>query len=123
MTDRGLKRICASCGVKFYDFNKSPVICPACKAKFTGEIAVKSRRSKSTIAPDTVKRDEIEAKNREAFDDDDDTVSLEDVKDDDDDSQEKDDDLSIEDIDGNDDDDDLSDLNDDIDLKIDVEKE
>jgi uncharacterized protein (TIGR02300 family) len=123
MADRGLKRICASCGTKFYDFGKLPVICPNCGAEFTGEVSVKSKRSKSTIAPDTVKRDEIEAKNREAMedDDDDDTVSLDDL-DEDDDADDLDDDLDIDDIDDDsDDDDDLSDLDGDIDVDIDTD--
>ncbi len=123
MADRGLKRICASCGAKFYDMGKSPIICPACGAEFTGEVEVKSRRSKSTIAPDTVKRDEIEAKNREALEDDDETISLDDLEEDD--SDDTDEDLSIDDIedDDEDSDDDLSDLDGDIDLGVKVEKE
>ncbi|NBB70703.1 MAG: TIGR02300 family protein, partial [Alphaproteobacteria bacterium] len=30
----GTKRICQSCGAKFYDFNRSPIVCPACGATF-----------------------------------------------------------------------------------------
>jgi uncharacterized protein (TIGR02300 family) len=26
----GLKRVCGSCGTKFYDFARSPIICPKC---------------------------------------------------------------------------------------------
>ena len=102
MTNRGLKRICASCGTKFYDFGKLPIICPSCGAEFNGEIAVKSRRSKSSIVADTINRDEIEAKNKIAAitdeideDEDDETISLEDLHDDD---IDEDDDLS--DLDG-----------------------
>jgi len=124
MADRGLKRICASCGTKFYDFGKFPVICPNCGAEFTGEVEVKSRRSKSSIAPDTVKRDEIEAKNREAMDDDEETVSLDDLDEgEDNDIDDLDDDLSIDDIDEDgDNDDDLSDLDGDIDVDLDDEE-
>ena len=64
MANRGLKRICASCGIKFYDMEQQPIKCPSCEAVFTGEVEVKSKRSKSTIVPDTVRRDEIEAKNK-----------------------------------------------------------
>ena len=35
---RGLKRICAGCGIRFYDMNKRPIICPSCGTEFTGEI-------------------------------------------------------------------------------------
>ena len=30
----GTKRLCASCGAKFYDLNKDPIICPKCEAVF-----------------------------------------------------------------------------------------
>ena len=30
----GVKRICDSCAVKFYDFNKIPVVCPKCGHSF-----------------------------------------------------------------------------------------
>ncbi|MBI1867213.1 MAG: TIGR02300 family protein [Methylocystis sp.] len=30
----GAKRQCQSCGVKFFDFNKDPVICPKCATVF-----------------------------------------------------------------------------------------
>ena len=122
MADRGMKRICASCGIKFYDFGKLPIICPACGAEFTGEVQLKSRRSRSTIAPDTVKRDEIEAKNAQIVEDDaddDSLISLEDIDDSDDDF---DDDLEINDIDDDDDDDDLSDLDGDIDIDVDDDR-
>lgn len=32
--DWGTKRVCQSCGAKFYDFGKSPVLCPICGAPF-----------------------------------------------------------------------------------------
>ncbi len=109
MANRGLKRICASCGIKFYDMDKQPIKCPSCGAVFTGEVAMKSKRSKSSIVPDTVKRDEIEKKNiadLEDDDEDDDTISLDDLEDEDE-----------------DDDDDLSDINADIEVSVDVDKD
>ena len=42
----GIKRRCASCGTKFYDFNKSPIICPSCSAKFDPEQLLKSRKGR-----------------------------------------------------------------------------
>lgn len=112
MANRGLKRICASCGIKFYDMEKQPIKCPSCGATFTGDVEVKSRRSRSSIVPDTVNRDAIEKKNvadLDDEDDDDDTLSLDDLAD------EEDDDL--------DDSDDLSDLDGDIDVSVDVDKD
>lgn len=87
MATRGLKRLCGSCGIKFYDLEKSPIICPSCDTKFTGEVVVKARRAKSVIVADTVKRENIEAKNleaakEEAKKEDEETASLEEKNDD-----------------------------------------
>jgi uncharacterized protein (TIGR02300 family) len=30
----GTKRLCGSCGAKFYDLNKSPIVCPKCDTVF-----------------------------------------------------------------------------------------
>ena len=30
----GTKRICAGCSVKFYDLNKTPIVCPTCETVF-----------------------------------------------------------------------------------------
>lgn len=33
-TDLGKKRICGNCGVRFYDFNRKPIVCPKCETVF-----------------------------------------------------------------------------------------
>ena len=43
----GVKRICSSCGTKYYDFNNSPIICPSCKTEFDPDVYLKSRKGKS----------------------------------------------------------------------------
>jgi uncharacterized protein (TIGR02300 family) len=30
----GIKRLCASCGAKFYDLSKSPIVCPKCSTVY-----------------------------------------------------------------------------------------
>ncbi len=104
---RGLKRICTSCGTRFYDMNKRPIACPSCDTEFTGDVKIKSRRGRAAAndaADDQVidksvmdDEDEIETSG------DDDLVSLEDVEDMDSDDED-DADLSM--------DDDLGDLED-----------
>ncbi len=42
----GVKRVCQSCAVKFYDLNRAPIICPKCAAPFDPEALLKSRRSR-----------------------------------------------------------------------------
>ena len=44
---KGLKRICMNCGMRFYDLDKDPIICPGCETEFTGEEKVKSRRGRA----------------------------------------------------------------------------
>lgn len=35
--DRGTKRTCqnSECGARFYDLNRSPIVCPICESKYT----------------------------------------------------------------------------------------
>ncbi len=32
--ERGTKRVCQSCGAKFYDLNRDPISCPMCQAAY-----------------------------------------------------------------------------------------
>ena len=43
----GLKRTCLSCGIRFYDFKRTPIICPGCQAEFDPEAVIRSRRGRS----------------------------------------------------------------------------
>ena len=40
----GIKRVCPSCSIKYYDFNKSPIICPKCEFEFDPDLLLKSRK-------------------------------------------------------------------------------
>src|SRR5215510_7818700 len=31
---RGTKRVCASCGARFYDLNRTPIVCPICQSTY-----------------------------------------------------------------------------------------
>jgi uncharacterized protein (TIGR02300 family) len=42
----GIKRHCQSCGAKFYDFGRSPIVCPACGTVFDVETLTRSRRAR-----------------------------------------------------------------------------
>jgi uncharacterized protein (TIGR02300 family) len=39
----GIKRVCMECDTRFYDFNKSPIICPSCGAAFDPEYLLKKK--------------------------------------------------------------------------------
>ena len=37
----GLKRLCPSCGAKYYDLNRNPILCPKCGAQFDAGLAAR----------------------------------------------------------------------------------
>ena len=41
----GAKRICSSCGTKFYDLRRTPITCPKCETPYVPEPPPKPRRS------------------------------------------------------------------------------
>ena len=43
----GKKRICLACNTKYYDFNKSPIICPSCGSEFDQDVYLKTRKGKN----------------------------------------------------------------------------
>ena len=61
----GNKRICPSCGTRYYDLMRDPVVCPKCATPFDPEAFLKSRRTRP-VAPvekelEPVGADEIDA--------------------------------------------------------------
>ncbi len=40
----GTKRVCGSCGTRFYDLNREPVVCPKCEAEPPADQTVKRER-------------------------------------------------------------------------------
>ena len=52
----GIKRACPSCGIKYYDFNKNPIICPKCEFEFDPDLLLKSRKGRSVVS----KTEEVE---------------------------------------------------------------
>ena len=50
----GIKRTCSSCSTRFYDFDRSPIICPACGAEFDPKDLVKIQKSHRTSQAETV---------------------------------------------------------------------
>ena len=43
-SDLGTKRVCPSCGARFYDLSKRPIECPKCAFAFEPETMFKQRR-------------------------------------------------------------------------------
>jgi len=82
----GTKRLCQSCATKFYDFGRSPIVCPKCGSQFDPESVLKSRRRPPPKAPKAAKpapapAEEEDLELEEAEDED---LDLEDDSDDDD---------------------------------------
>lgn len=82
----GVKRVCQTCGARFYDLQKDPIVCPSCGATFDPEIVNRTRR-RTKPAPvekkpavvadeeDTVEVDEETEVDDDAVTDDDDEES------------------------------------------------
>lgn len=45
----GTKRICPSCGTRYYDLMREQVICPKCSTPFDPEAFLKARRSRPAL--------------------------------------------------------------------------
>ena len=94
--DLGTKRACLACGMRFYDFSRSPIICPGCGAEFDPENIIKSRKGRP--AAKTTSRADVDATDDDQIEDDDDADELTDavVDDNDDDDIDFDDDDDVD---------------------------
>lgn len=54
----GTKRLCPSCGAKYYDLNRDPITCPKCGSVF--EAVMTSRAAKAAKVEETTEDDEDE---------------------------------------------------------------
>jgi uncharacterized protein (TIGR02300 family) len=52
----GTKRICPSCGARYYDLQKDPPVCPSCGTTFDPEALLKSRRARPAPVEEVVKK-------------------------------------------------------------------
>jgi uncharacterized protein (TIGR02300 family) len=59
--DAGQKRICAQCASKFFDLNRTPIICPTCSAEFfvPPPVPVKPPRSPRRFQMNVAAREEL----------------------------------------------------------------
>ena len=101
-TDLGIKRVCRACGMRFYDFNRKPALCPGCGAEFDPENIVKSRKGRPPGKSNTNSA-EIENNENPIDDGTDDDVLIEAIENEDD--GDSDIDFDEEDVDVADDDD------------------
>ena len=79
----GNKRICLACNTKYYDFNKSPIICPSCGTEFDPDTNLKSRKGKSLLTKVVPKNNQNMSEEISNIDDDETDTNEEVVTDDD----------------------------------------
>ena len=51
----GTKRLCTSCGARFYDLNRQPIECPKCQTVIDPEQVTRLKRSRSAPVDETPK--------------------------------------------------------------------
>ena len=81
--DLGKKRACLACGMRFYDLNRHPILCPGCGAEFDPENIIKSRKGRSAVK--TASRDSVKDTDDNQVGNDDENVLTDTVVDDNDD--------------------------------------
>jgi uncharacterized protein (TIGR02300 family) len=45
----GTKRLCTSCGARFYDLRRDPIVCPSCGAVYNPELVARPRRARPAV--------------------------------------------------------------------------
>jgi uncharacterized protein (TIGR02300 family) len=50
----GIKRHCLSCGARFYDLKKSPIVCPKCSTTFDPDAVFKTKKSRASSVVEAV---------------------------------------------------------------------
>lgn len=54
---RGTKRVCPSCAARFYDLDRSPIVCPVCQSAY--QVSPSRRSERVAAAPVAVKKPEV----------------------------------------------------------------
>ena len=89
---RGIKRVCQSCGTRFYDLGRTPIVCPSCQAVYqvtqptsrrgerapVPEVRAKAEPEVEAVAlePETISLEEVEEPGEEAAIEDEEIVDL-----------------------------------------------
>jgi uncharacterized protein (TIGR02300 family) len=116
----GIKRLCQSCGARYYDFLRTPIVCPSCGTTFDSEAVLKSRRARPLPVDDPKPKarketaevedaEDVDDEEEEELDEEEDTLDEDDIGDDEDEADEPVKRLPDVDVDDDDDDVDLAD--------------
>jgi uncharacterized protein (TIGR02300 family) len=77
----GTKRVCPSCGARFYDLNNKPISCPKCAFSFEPDVLLKPRRPRTPEKAKAAEVAPVVAKDEEAPDYEEEAESEETVED------------------------------------------
>ncbi len=55
----GLKRVCGNCGTKFYDFARTPIVCPKCGTVYVVAASTRSAPRQEPVAAAVVEEPDI----------------------------------------------------------------
>jgi uncharacterized protein (TIGR02300 family) len=58
--DWGVKRVCLTCGARFYDFDKSPIVCPLCSTVFDPDYLSKRKTKNFQDKVESVVVDDVD---------------------------------------------------------------
>ncbi len=75
---RGTKRVCPSCGARFYDLSRTPITCPVCQAVY--QVTPPSSRRSERAQPVEVKKVVVEPEAEAPVLENVDIISLEEVE-------------------------------------------
>jgi uncharacterized protein (TIGR02300 family) len=75
---RGIKRVCQSCGTRFYDLGRTPIVCPACQTVY--QVTQPTSRRGERVAPPPDVREKQEPEVETATLEGPETISLEEVE-------------------------------------------
>ncbi|NIP75661.1 MAG: TIGR02300 family protein [Xanthomonadales bacterium] len=68
----GVKRVCTSCRVRFYDLMREPIVCPSCGAELDISSPVKPKRVKPGASEKTAAKPAAPAETEDLIDEEDD---------------------------------------------------
>jgi uncharacterized protein (TIGR02300 family) len=82
----GTKRICLSCGARFYDMNREPIVCPACSTALDPVVQSRPRRARAAtkLVPVAAVADPVGIVPDEELEEEDEPVVIADDEEDDD---------------------------------------
>ena len=66
----GLKRTCLNCGVRFYDMQRDPIICPSCETIFDPMALVRPKRARAAANQSKAKVENKTIQNEDSVDQD-----------------------------------------------------